>query len=177
MVTTGVSPIPYDFLPPVDTFTVTSDTVASGEVVPESCRHSGMGGGHLSPHLAWSGFPAETRSFAITCYDPDAPTGSGFWHWLVINISADVTSIPLGAGADDAKLPGDAVHRRNDLGSFAYDGAAPPPGTGTHRYVFAVHALDVEKLEIPAEASAAFVGFNLTGHTLARGLLIPVFGL
>jgi Raf kinase inhibitor-like YbhB/YbcL family protein len=178
MVTAGVSPIPYDFMPPVGSFTLTSGAVSTNEVVPAAFRFDGMGvgGENRSPDLTWSGFPAETKSFAVTCYDPDAPTGSGFWHWLVINLPADVTSLPAGAGADDASLPAGAVHRRNDLGMYGYAGAAPPPGDAPHRYIFAVHALSVESLDVPAEGSAAFVGFNLTFVTLARALLIPVFG-
>jgi Raf kinase inhibitor-like YbhB/YbcL family protein len=135
----------------------------------------GVGGENLSPQLTWSGFPAETKSFAVTCYDPDAPTGSGFWHWLVIDIPAEETSLPLGAGADDEDLPGDARHARNDFGTYDYGGAAPPPGA-PHRYVFAVHALDTEKLGVAPEASPALVGFNLTAHTLARAVVVPVFG-
>ncbi len=178
MLTTSGPPIPYDFLPKVGSLTVVSDQVTTGEVIPVSCQNNAVdiGGENLSPHLEWTGQPAGTKSFAITCYDPDAPTGSGFWHWLVINIPAGVTSVPLGAGVDDSSLPGNAVHRRNDLGSYAYDGAAPPPGATPHRYIFAVHALDVENLDVPPEASASVVGFNLTGHTLARGLVVPVFG-
>ncbi len=170
--------IPYDFLPTVPSLAVASDQLAAGETMPVTCRHSdlGVGGKNLSPHLEWSGFPAETRGFAVTCYDPDAPTGSGFWHWIVIDIPADVTSLPLGAGADDSSLPCGARHGRNDFGTYSYGGAAPPPGDTPHRYVFAVHALDTEKLDVPSEASPAFVGFNLTSHTLARGLVIPVFG-
>jgi Raf kinase inhibitor-like YbhB/YbcL family protein len=178
LATTSDTPrIPYDFLPPVPSFTVTSDQLAHGETLPVASRHSamGVGGENLSPHLAWSGFPAETKSFAVTCFDPDAPTGSGFWHWLVIDIPASVTSLTPGAGASDESLPEGARHTRTDFGSFDYGGAAPPPGA-PHRYVFAVHALDIDKLGVPQEASPAFVGFNLTSHTIARAVVVPVFG-
>src|SRR3977135_3491573 len=131
-------------------FTVTSSSFKDGDYLQKEFILSadfgfGCAGGNKSPHLKWSGAPAGTKSFAVTCYDPDAPTGSGFWHWLVIDIPAEGTTIPPGARADDKSLPGEARHARNDFGSYDYGGAAPPPGA-PHRYVFAVHALDTEKL-------------------------------
>lgn len=169
--------IPYDFLPSVPSFTVTSDQLVDGGTLPPASRHSefGIGGDNQSPHLAWSGFPAETKGFAVTCYDPDAPTGSGFWHWIAIDIPAEVTSLSMGAGSNDASLPGDAHHARNDYGTFDYGGAAPPPGA-PHRYVFAVHALDTDALGVPPEVNPAVVGFNLTMHTLARAVVVVEFG-
>jgi Raf kinase inhibitor-like YbhB/YbcL family protein len=156
------APLPYDFLPAVPSFTVSSDDVAHAEII--------------SPHLSWSGFPAETKSFAVTCYDPDAPTGSGFWHWLVIDIPASVTSLDAGAGTGAGRLPAGAFHVRNDYGTKDFGGAAPPPGDEPHRYVFAVHALDVEKLGIDSDVTPAIAGFNLRFHTIARAVLIPVYG-
>ena len=166
---------PYDELPPVPSFTVTSDDVGDGEALatPQLSGIFGAGGEDVSPQLSWSGAPEETRSYVVTCFDPDAPTGSGFWHWAVLNIPASVTSLPTGAGDDTgSSLPGGAVQLPNDASLARYLGAAPPPGHGPHRYFFAVHAVDVAQLEIPATATPAFLAFNLFGHTLARAVLV-----
>ncbi len=117
------------------------------------------------------GRPEGTRSHAVTCFDPDAPTGSGFWHWLLYDIPADVTELPRGAGTADTRF---GLHGRNDYSTKEYGGAAPPPGH-PHRYLFAVHALSVEKLGVDADAPPAVIGFNITANTLARGYLAPVY--
>jgi Raf kinase inhibitor-like YbhB/YbcL family protein len=173
-----VPPNPYDFLPQVPSFTVSSSDCSDGAALasPQVSGVMGAGGQDRSPQLTWSGFPEGTKSFAVTVYDPDAPTASGFWHWVVTNIPASVTELPAGAGDKDGpNLPAGTVQHRNDAGFPGYIGAAPPAGHGPHRYYFVVHALDVEDLGVPAEASPAFVGFNLYGHTLARGTLVATY--
>ncbi|HEX6524868.1 MAG TPA: YbhB/YbcL family Raf kinase inhibitor-like protein [Streptosporangiaceae bacterium] len=170
-------PLPYDFMPAVPSFELRSDDVADGEMMSGNQVYNGFGmsGENISPSLSWSGFPAETQSFAVTCYDPDAPTGSGFWHWVLLGLPASVTSLPSGADSG-AGLPAGAFHVRNDYGSKDFGGAAPPAGDPPHRYVFAVHALDVDSLGIDDSVTPAVAGFNLRFHTIARALLIPVYG-
>ena len=166
---------PYDTLPEVPSFEVISTDVKDGEQLP-SPQVSGIfgaGGDDCSPQLSWSGFPPHTKSFVITCYDPDAPTGSGFWHWAVVDIPASVTSLTGGAGDEGGPdLPGGAFQLRNDAGLRRYLGAAPPPDHGPHRYFFVIHALDVETLDLPQDATNALLGFNLFSHTLARATMV-----
>ncbi len=170
-----VAPNPYELLPKVGTFAVTSTDVRDGEPLAADFTFAG---GNTSPQLSWSGFPEQTRGFVVTCYDPDAPTGSGFWHWLLLGLGASTTSLPRGAGAaGGAGLPAGAFHVRGDFGSKAYAGAAPPPGDHLHRYFFAVHALDVERLDVDDTVTPAVVGFNLAFHTLARALVVPVYSI
>ncbi|HKS45622.1 MAG TPA: YbhB/YbcL family Raf kinase inhibitor-like protein [Amycolatopsis sp.] len=172
-------PNPYDFLPALPGFTLRSNDFAEGETLaaPHLSGLFGVPGGEdRSPHLAWEGFPAETRSFAVTCYDPDAPTGSGFWHWAVFNIPASVTELPSGAGDESGSgLPEGAITLANDGGLKRYVGSAPPAGHGPHRYIFAVHAVNVPELEVPETATPAFLGFNLLGTAVGRALLTGIY--
>jgi Raf kinase inhibitor-like YbhB/YbcL family protein len=136
----------------------------------------GAGGSDTSPQLSWQGFPTRTASFAVTCYDPKAPTASGFWHWAVCDIPASVTELPAGAGDDFGDLlPQGSLRLANDAGIHRYLGAAPPEGNGVHRYYYVVHAVDVPTLGIGKDATPAFLGFNLSSHTLARGMVVPIY--
>jgi len=155
----------------VPSFAVTSTDVAAEEELrrDQISKVLGAGGEDISPQLSWSGFPAETKSFAVTMFDPDAPTTSGFWHWAVANLPASVTS--LESGAAQRGLPAGAVQLRNDAGFAGFVGAGPPPGHGPHRYEIAVHALDVDRLDVGPDSPPASLGFNMFGHTLARGVL------
>ncbi|GGC77754.1 hypothetical protein GCM10011512_00360 [Tersicoccus solisilvae] len=127
------------------------------------------GGQDVSPQLTWSDFPSETESFAVTVLDPDAPTASGFWHLALFNLPVSTTSLPAGPGEGKLPaLPDGAVVLRNDAGYAGFVGAAPPSGHGPHRYMVVVHALDVDHLDIPDDASPAFLGFNLFSHSIGR---------
>jgi len=171
-----VAPDPYALLPVVGSFTLTSPDIADGQPVDlEFVGADGPGGNNQSPALAWSGFPDGTRSFAVSCFDPDAPTPSGFWHWTVVDIPVEVTELARGAGNSAAALPSGAFHVANDINTVGYDGPAPPPGDQVHRYYFVVHAVDVPTLGVDASTSSTAVAFNLVFHTLARAILVPVF--
>jgi Raf kinase inhibitor-like YbhB/YbcL family protein len=162
------------------TFLVTSDSFKDGDYLPNDCILSadygfGCAGGNKSPHLKWSGAPAGTRSFAVTLYDPDAPTGSGFWHWLVVNIPADVTELAEGAGSRGASLPAGALQTRTDFGAAGYGGPCPPAGDHPHRYLFTVFAVKTEGLNVSADSSGAVVGFNLHFNTLAKAAIMGLY--
>ncbi len=174
------APDPYTLLPTVAAFDVRSDDISDGGKLPNEHVFNdwGMTGDNLSPHLTWSGAPDGTRSYAVTCFDPDAPTPSGFWHWVVADLPATTTTLPRGAGAaDGSALPPPAFSVTNDTGMAGYSGAAPPAGDIAHRYFFVVHAVDIATLGIGPEASPAVVSFNLAFHTLGRGMVVPVFSL
>ena len=163
-----VTPDPYPLLPATASFIVTSADVTDGQPLGDEPVPAF---GDTSPQLSWRGAPEGTKSFVVTCFDPDAPTVSGFWHWVAVDIPADVTELPAGAGASDASLPGDAFHVRNDGGGAAFMGAAPPPGDQVHRYFFVVHAVGEDTLGVDNSASPAVVGFNLAFKTLGRAII------
>lgn len=170
------SPDPYYLLPQVPAFDLVSDDIVEGGLLGHLHVGDWAGGGNVSPHLRWSGFPPEAAGFAVTCYDPDAPTGSGFWHWAVTGLGGSVTELARGAGeASGAGLPPGAVQLRNDGGKHGYMGAAPPKGDRPHRYIFAVHALDTGDLGVGPGTSPAVLGFNITFHILARATLTALY--
>ena len=160
-------------LRPVETFSVTSTDFEQGGPLARAQWAAFAGGADRSPQLSWSGFPAATRSFAVTCLDPDSPSGSGWWHWSVANLPVSVTDLEADAGAEGgAKLPEGALMLRNEEGTAAFIGAGPPRGTGVHRYIFVVHALDVPSFDLEPDASPASLGSRCFFHGLARGILV-----
>ena len=145
-------------------FSLSSPSIKPGSTLTEAQVFKGFGceGKNISPALKWSGAPKDTKSFALTVYDPDAPTGSGWWHWVVYDIPAGAKGLVRGAGAaGGALLPDGARMGNTDFGTPEYGGAAPPPGHGPHRYIFTLYALKTEKLDVPAGCTAAYVGFNI----------------
>ncbi|SHG23731.1 hypothetical protein SAMN04487965_3591 [Microbulbifer donghaiensis] len=157
-------------------FTLTSQSLQAGGRMPMAHVYSGCGGENISPELSWSGAPEGTKSFAVMVYDPDAPTGSGWWHWVLFNIPANVTSLPEGAGDPKNGLIPEATQARNDYGNPGYGGACPPQGHGDHRYQFRVYALKVEELPLDENTSPAKVGFNVNANKLAEAELEVLWG-
>jgi Raf kinase inhibitor-like YbhB/YbcL family protein len=159
-------------------FTLKSPQIAPGAKLAEAQVYNGFGcsGGNISPELRWSGAPAGTKSFALLVHDPDAPTGSGWWHWVVWNIPATASGLPAKAGDPAARLmPAGTVQGNTDFGAPGYGGPCPPPGAKPHRYFFRLHALKVDRLDLPANATAAFVGFNVNANTLGVAELMGTF--
>ena len=160
-------------------FTLTSPDIADGSTIAQSFEFDGFGcsGRNQSPVLRWSGAPEGTKGFAVNVYDPDAPTGSGFWHWYVIDLPASLSELPANAGAKGgAHLPAGARQIRNDYGQYAWGGMCPPPGDKPHRYIFTVHALSVERIDVPDDAPAALAGFMVNAHTLAKASFTATYG-
>ena len=160
-------------------FTLSSPTVKPGSTLTEAQVFKGFGceGKNISPALKWSGAPSGTKSYAITVYDPDAPTGSGWWHWVVYNLPASATELPEGAGGADGKgLPAGAVQGRTDFGAAGFGGACPPAGDKPHRYIFTIYALKTDKIEAPADGTAALVGFMINANKLDKASFEAKYG-
>lgn len=167
------APDPYTLLPKVPSFTPESSDIRANAPIDDAHAYDH---GNRSPALSWRDVPAGTKSFVVTCFDPDAPTPSGFWHWVVVDLPASVTSLAGDAGKEGgANLPAGAFHCRNDYGAKAYGGPQPPPGDRPHRYYFVVHALDVERLGVNHDTPPAAVSFTLLGHTLGRAILMGTY--
>lgn len=164
--TRAQTPDPYPLLPATASFEVTSDDIVDGEPLDDA---QVADAGNTSPHLRWSEVPEGTRSFTVTCFDPDAPTPSGFWHWVLVDLPADTRELPTGAAS--ATLPDGAFHVRNDGGEAGFMGAAPPPGDQPHRYFFVVHAVGEDTLGVEPDATPAAVSFALAFATLGRAIL------
>jgi Raf kinase inhibitor-like YbhB/YbcL family protein len=160
-------------------FTLESAEIKPNSVIAEAQVYKGFGctGGNVSPSLAWKNAPAGTKSFAVTAYDPDAPTGSGWWHWVVFNIPSTVTSLPAGAGNPaNGSLPKGAMQSKTDFGKPGYGGPCPPKGDKPHRYVFAIYALKVDKIDADANASGALVGYMLNANKLGEANFTATYG-
>ncbi|HUI58987.1 MAG TPA: YbhB/YbcL family Raf kinase inhibitor-like protein [Steroidobacteraceae bacterium] len=159
-------------------FTLASPDITNGGTIAAAQVFNSFGctGRNISPALSWSHAPAGTRSFALLVHDPDAPTGSGWWHWVAYNIPATVTSLPAGAG-DPARnlMPAGTVQGRTDFGSPGYGGPCPPPGK-PHHYYFRLYALKVARLDLPADATPALVGFNVNANSLGKAELLGLYG-
>jgi Raf kinase inhibitor-like YbhB/YbcL family protein len=159
-------------------FTLTSADVKPGGQLGDKQVYAGFGcsGENVSPELSWQSAPAGAKSFVVTVYDPDAPTGSGWWHWVVYDIPADAKGLPAGAGSGKGELPPGAQQARTDFGAPGFGGACPPPGDKPHRYVFTVYALKVEKLDVPADASPAMIGFMTKANALGSATFTARYG-
>ena len=160
-------------------FSLSSPEIKAGGTIAKSFEFDGFGcsGDNKSPALKWSGAPAGTKSYAVTVYDPDAPTGSGWWHWIVIDIPAGTSALAAGAGAVDGKaLPPGATQMRIDYGVHGWGGVCPPPGDKPHHYRFTVYALKVDKLDVPPDATAALTGYMINGNALAKASFTATYG-
>lgn len=156
-------------------FTLKSSDVGGQLTMKQEFNGFGCSGENISPELSWSDAPAGTKSFAVTIYDPDAPTGSGWWHWIVYNIPSSASNIVSNASAEGT-LPKGSVESTTSYGVAGFGGACPPKGDRAHRYIITLYALDVEKLELPEDATAPLVGFNLNAHTIEKSSIISYYG-
>ncbi len=161
-----------------NSLTLSSNDIAAGEYMSKKHEYNGFGctGEDLSPHLTWSNAPKGTKSYAITAYDPDAPTGSGWWHWQVVNIPANVTELASGAGSSKTNLaPKGSMQIESDYGTRGFGGACPPKGHGVHHYRFTVHALSVEHLALPENASGALAGYMINANTIESSTIEALY--
>jgi len=167
-----------DAAKPAGSFTLTSPDIATGRkmALAQVFNSFGCTGNNVSPALSWSHAPQGTQSFALLVHDPDAPTGSGWWHWVVYDIPATANSLPAGAGDPKTKtLPSGTLQGRTDFGSYAYGGPCPPPGK-VHHYHFQLYALKVPKLvEVPGDASAAFIAFNVHANAIGEAEITALY--
>lgn len=160
-------------------FSLTSPQIVNGGSISNKYVFNGFGctGENISPQLAWTHPPAGTKSFAVTVYDPDAPTGSGWWHWVVFNLPANTQMLALNSGnPDKGLLPKGAVQSRTDYGKPGYGGPCPPPGDKPHRYFFTVYALKVDRIPLDENAPAAMVGYYLHQNMLGKAVLMATYG-
>ena len=163
---------------PASAFEISSPAVGGDGTIPlkHTANAFGCMGENISLPLIWKDVPADAKGLALTMYDPDAPTGSGFWHWLVVNIPPNVTSLDLDAGNPQApKLPAGALQTRTDFGGPGYGGPCPPPGDHPHRYLFTVFAVSADSLPVKADTSAAIIGFQLNFNTLAKAAIMGLY--
>lgn len=159
-------------------FTLSSKDIEANEFMNSAQEFNGFGckGSDLSPHLIWSNAPEGTKSFAVTVFDPDAPTGSGWWHWQIVNIPASVNELTVNAGSTkDSNAPAGSLQIKNDYGKPGFGGACPPEGHGTHRYQFTVYALSVEKFELPEDASGALAGYMINANTIESSTIEALY--
>ncbi len=160
-------------------FTLSSPTIKANGFLPEAqvANNYGCTGQNLSPALEWTNAPKSVKSYAITVYDPDAPTGSGWWHWIVYNLPSQTTHLDVGAGTENStSFPAATIQGRTDGGNHSFGGACPPKGDKPHRYIFTIHALSTEKIDLPPEASAALVGFMIHNNQIAKASFIAKYG-
>ncbi len=160
-------------------FTLKSADIAPNATLTQEQVFNGFGcsGKNISPALSWIGAPAGTQSYALTVYDPDAPTGSGWWHWVIVNLPASANAIAKGAGTADGKaLPVGSQQVRTDFGAYGFGGACPPAGDKPHHYIFTLYALKVPKLDVPTDGTAALAGFMIHGNMLAKTSFTALFG-
>jgi Raf kinase inhibitor-like YbhB/YbcL family protein len=161
-----------------DSFTLTSKDIREGQLMNKAQEFNGFGcsGDDLSPHLIWENAPKGTKSFAVTAYDPDAPTGSGWWHWQIVNIPASITELKTGAGdASATSSPKGSLQVKNDYGIRGFGGACPPEGHGTHHYRFTVHALSVDTLALPDDPSGALTGYMINANTIETSTIESLY--